>query len=343
MIELKNITKTFHDKELVVHAVRDVNLIVNQGDVLGIVGTSGAGKSTVLNCINLLEKPDLGEVWVDGVNLTALKEGKVEEKRKDIGMIFQNFNLFSQRSVLDNVIYPIKNKKISKKEKIKRGEELLEIVGIPDKAKAYPNQLSGGQKQRVAIARALSSNPKILLCDEATSALDPETTNAILKLLQDINQRLGITIVLITHEKAVIKQICNRVVLMEKGQIVEEGNTVEFFVNPQTQEGMKFVGNDIENQGDKEQIYAYLQKSAGKKKVYQLTFLGEDTQEPFISEASKRFGIDIAILYGNIELINQQVVGNLIVTSSADETLEEKVFAFFKENQIMVRRIELYG
>ncbi|NLB91241.1 MAG: ATP-binding cassette domain-containing protein [Clostridiales bacterium] len=342
MIELIGISKAFQDHLTTVHAVKDVSVSIEEGDILGIVGSSGAGKSTVLNCINLLEKPDKGEVWVDGTNLTALKEKELEEKRKEIGMIFQNFELFSQRTVLENVIYPIKGSPMGRKAVRERGKELLKLVGIPDKENAYPNQLSGGQKQRVAIARALSSNPKILLCDEATSALDPETTNAILRLLQDINKRLHITIVLITHEKAVVKQICNRVVLMEDGEVVEQGNTVAFFTNPITEAGKTFVSNELESQGDKEQILAYLKKSAGKERVYQLTFLGEDAHQPFVSDASKHFGVNIAILYGNIELINEEIVGNLIVTISGDTQDEEKVLAFFNQNNIITRRVSVH-
>ena len=229
MINLVNISKTFQQSRQEIHAVRNVSLTVKQGDIIGIVGTSGAGKSTVLNCINLLERPDSGEVWVDGINLTDLKERQLEAKRKDIAMIFQHFNLFNQRTVLENVVYPIRGRGLSKKAVYDKGRELLAMVGISDKENAYPNQLSGGQKQRVAIARALSSDPRVLLCDEATSALDPETTTAILRLLADINQKLGITMVLITHEKAVVKQLCNKVALMENGELIEVADTVSFF------------------------------------------------------------------------------------------------------------------
>lgn len=342
MIHLVNISKTYHQPKEQVHAVREVSLDVEKGDVLGIVGTSGAGKSTILNCINLLERPDKGEVWVDGVDLMTLTEKQVEKKRKETGMIFQHFNLFSQRNVLENVIYPIKGRGLSKNEILNRGRELLHLVGILDKETAYPNQLSGGQKQRVAIARALSSNPKILLCDEATSALDPQTTTAILKLLADINQKLGITIVLITHEKAVVKQICTKVALMENGELIETNDTVSFFVKPQQEVTKRFVGGSVERHEEKDKIFAYLESlKTPKSLLRQLTYLNANTGEAFVSIASKKFNVDIAILFGNIEFIANQIIGNLVVNISGDENECQKALKFFEQSEIMVREVKL--
>ena len=344
MIHLTNISKTYHQSRAQIHAVKGVSLDVEKGDILGIVGTSGAGKSTILNCINLLERPDEGEVWVDGVDLMTLTEKQVEKKRKETGMIFQHFNLFSQRTVLENVIYPIKGRGLGKEEILNRGRELLSLVGISDKEEAYPNQLSGGQKQRVAIARALSSNPKILLCDEATSALDPETTTAILKLLGDINQKLGITIVLITHEKAVVKQLCNKVALMENGELIEMSDTVSFFVRPQKEVTKRFVGSSIELHEEKDKIFTYLQGlKTPKSLLRQLTFLNADTGEAFVSEASKKFDMEIAILFGNIEFIANQIIGNLVVNITGDRAECEKAIQFFEQSQIMVREVQVNG
>ena len=234
MIYLKNICKTFiDDNKKEVHAVNDVSLTINDGDIFGIIGFSGAGKSTLVRCINLLERPTSGTVEVDGKDLTKLSEKELRESRKKIGMIFQHFNLFPSRTIFGNVAFPLQGSGLSKEEIAAKVRNLLELVGISEKENAYPSQLSGGQKQRVAIARALANDPDILLCDEATSALDPQTTKAILDLLKDLNKKLGITIVVITHEMAVVKEICNKVAVMEKGRVVEEGDVFSIFANPQ--------------------------------------------------------------------------------------------------------------
>ena len=235
MIELKNVTKNFSAGNNTVHAVKDVSLVIDKGEIFGIIGFSGAGKSTLVRCINLLERPDTGNVIVDGNDLTALKARDLRMARKKIGMIFQHFNLMPSRTVAGNVEYSLFGGRLSKEAKRKKVRELLSLVDIADKENAYPSQLSGGQKQRVAIARALANDPKVLLCDEATSALDPQTTASILELLQDLNKKLGITIVVITHEMAVVKQICDRVAVMENGNVVEEGDVFSIFANPKHQ------------------------------------------------------------------------------------------------------------
>ena len=233
MIQIKNLTKLYESKEGNVLALKDINLDVKKGDIYGIMGLSGAGKSTLIRCINLLETPTAGEVWVDGVELTGLSHDELRQTRKNMGMIFQNYNLLTSRTVERNVGYPLELHGLSKTEIKDRVEHLLELVGLEDKKKNYPAQLSGGQRQRVAIARALATNPKILLSDEATSALDPITSRSILNLLKEINERLDITIVLITHEMEVIEQICNKVAVIKEGEIVERGNVNEVFTSPQ--------------------------------------------------------------------------------------------------------------
>ena len=229
MITLKNVSKTYETKDGTVHALQDVSLTINKGDIFGIIGMSGAGKSTLVRCLNFLERPTSGTVEIEGKDLSALSEKELRMERRGIAMIFQHFNLLMQKNVMDNVCFPLRIAGVSKADARKRAKELLEIVGLSDKAKAYPIQLSGGQKQRVAIARALASNPKILLCDEATSALDPQTTKSILALLKEINEKYGITIVIITHEMAVVREICNRVGIVGGGHLVETGEVLEVF------------------------------------------------------------------------------------------------------------------
>ncbi len=240
-IEIRNLTKTFDIKGRTVHALKNISLSIEQGDIFGIIGMSGAGKSTLVRSINYLEKPTEGQVLIDGVDLADLTEKQLRKKRSDIGMIFQNFNLLEQKNVLDNICFPLEIAGVKKKEARKRAKELLKTVNLEEKAKAYPSQLSGGQKQRVAIARALATNPKILLCDEATSALDPQTTAAILKLLKEINETLGITIIIITHQMSVVTEICKRVAIIDSGNLVEEGLVEKIFENPQSDAAKELI------------------------------------------------------------------------------------------------------
>lgn len=242
MIELSHISKTYSAHNHEHTALDDISLTINDQDIFGILGQSGAGKSTLVRCINLLERPTSGTITIDGVDITNLKGKALLELRKNIGMIFQNFSLFQQRSVLENVVFPLELAGVSKSERTKRAEELLELVGLADKAKNYPAQLSGGQQQRVAIARALVTRPSIMLCDEATSALDTLTTHAILELLRDINKELGVTVILITHSLAVADTICNRVAVIESGHIVDEGPTKEVFANPSSESTRLLLG-----------------------------------------------------------------------------------------------------
>lgn len=241
MIRLENVSKTFTDSNKEVHAVNNVSLTINDGDIFGIIGFSGAGKSTLVRCINLLERPTEGKVFVDDAEITALSGKELRKARKKIGMIFQHFNLMPSRTIFGNVAYPLRGSGLSKEEIREKVHHLLELVGISEKENAFPSQLSGGQKQRVAIARALANDPSILLCDEATSALDPQTTKSILKLLQQLNQTLGITVVVITHEMAVVKEICNRVAVMDHGDVVEEGEVFHVFASPKESLTRSFI------------------------------------------------------------------------------------------------------
>lgn len=318
MIKLDHVDKIFDTAAGRVEAVKDVSLEIQDGEIFGIIGFSGAGKSTLVRCINLLERPTSGKVLVDDVELTALDEKKLREVRKKIGMIFQHFNLMRSRTVYQNIDFPLKKSSLSKAEREKKIMSLLELVGLTDKRNAYPSQLSGGQKQRVAIARALASDPKVLLCDEATSALDPQTTQAILKLLKKVNEELGITIILITHEMAVVKDICDRVAIMEKGIVVEAGDTVNVFSHPQ----QPITKDFIETASNIRKIHTLIEEDneltrlGEGDKMLLLTYSGTNAGEPLISYLSKVYDIKANIIYGNIDYLKGKPLGKLVVTLS---------------------------
>lgn len=307
MIQIQNVSKTFESKSGNIHALRDVSLQIDKGDLYGIIGQSGAGKSTLVRCINLLESFDKGKIIVDGDSMASLSDKELRVKRKDIGMIFQSFNLFSSRNVYDNVAYSLnKKEKETKHEKIM---DLLSLVGLEDRTKAYPKQLSGGQKQRVAIARALINDPQILLCDEATSALDPQTTRSILKLLEKINKELDVTIVIITHEMNVIKEICQKVALMEDGFIIDSGRVEDVFFNaPELLGQDNFKLEDLNTSTD--------------ETVLKLSFQNEKTQTPIISRISKNFDVEANIMHGTVETIGKAQFGTLILGLSGTQQKE---------------------
>ena len=300
--------------------MRDVSLQIEDGEIYGIIGFSGAGKSTLVRCINLLERPSSGKVFIDDVELTALDEKKLREVRRKIGMIFQHFNLLRSRTVYQNIEFPLRKSKLSKAEKDAKISSLLELVGLSEKRDAYPSQLSGGQKQRVAIARALANDPKVLLCDEATSALDPQTTQSILKLLARVNKEMGIIIVLITHEMAVVKDICDRVAVMEEGAVVESGNTVDVFSRP----GEEITRNFIETASNIRKIHDLiadeneLTKINAGDQMLLLTYSGSNAGEPLISYLSRAYGINANIIYGNIDFLKGKPLGKLVVTLSGE-------------------------
>lgn len=341
IIDLKKITVAFKDGENQVQAVKDVDLQVEKGDIYGIVGYSGAGKSTLVRVINLLQKPTSGEVHINNQNLLKLKPVELRQARTKIGMIFQHFNLMKSRTILGNVEYPLLKTKLSKKDRIQRATELLKLVGLEQRKNDYPRQLSGGQKQRVAIARALANNPDILISDEATSALDPETTLSILKLLKRLNQTLGLTIVLITHEMQAVKEICNHVAVMQKGKIVERGNIEDIFSTPQkklTQEFINIatnVGPAVEKVTENPSFKLLTQK----QQLVQLNFIGHSTEQPIISTLAKQFDVDGNILFANVEQLHEETLGFMILVLTGESKNIETAIQFLKENQVRVKRL----
>lgn len=322
MIELVNVEKTYFSKAGDIHALKTTNLTINAGEIFGIIGLSGAGKSTLIRCINMLERPTKGKVYVDGQELTAMNEMQLRKARQSIGMIFQHFNLLASRTVYQNIAFPLEIQGLSKNEIDKRVRPLLELVQLESRADYYPSQLSGGQKQRVGIARALASNPKVLLCDEATSALDPQTTKSILELLQDINKKMNLTIVLITHQMEVVKTICDRIAVIENGSIIEEGSMVDVFTNPQhptTKEFTKSVTN-AELPDMIKNMTLTNQYTEGSKLIARISFIGDSAGEPIVSGMVKRYDVDVSIIYGNIDQLKDVLFGTLIIEVSGSRS-----------------------
>ena len=338
MIWLKGVRKVYVNKQGTVEALKETDLHVEKGKIFGIIGYSGAGKSTLIRCINLLEKPTSGLVLVNNKELTKLSGKDLRESRKKIGMIFQHFNLMASRNVFQNVAYPLKGSKYTKEEKKQKVLSLLELVGLSDKISAYPSQLSGGQKQRVAIARALANDPQVLLCDEATSALDPQTTGAILKLLKEINEKLDLTIVIITHQMEVVKEICHQVAVMEAGQVVEQGNIVDIFTKPKAEITKEFISTVFHY----DKIYDFLEgeEFTEGEIVAKISFVGQKTGQAFISKLSRKFEIDASILFGNIEVIQHVPIGNLVIKFSGTEKGILDSIKYLKESYINVEVIE---
>lgn len=336
MIKLTNVTKTYTGKKEV-QALKGVSLTVEAGQIYGIIGLSGAGKSTLIRCINLLERPTAGSVVVDGQELTSLSTPALREARKKIGMIFQHFNLLSSRTVYDNIAFPLELEGRSKAEIEQTIAPLLELVGLTDKKHYYPAQLSGGQKQRVGIARALANQPKVLLCDEATSALDPQTTKAILALLQDINRQLGLTIVLITHEMQVIKEICHQVAVIENGLIIEQGNVLEVFTKPQSATAQEFIGSVISADLPPE-VWGSLPlaptPSPGSSTLVRLTFLGESANDPVLTGLVRRFAVEASILFANVHYLQGTPFGILIVSLAGSEGSLRQALAHLEKQDL---------
>ena len=341
MIRLEQITKTFQSGRKTVTAVDNVSLSVNDGEIFGVIGFSGAGKSTLVRCINLLERPTSGKVWLDDVELTALPSAEVRRRRQEIGMIFQQFNLFAARTVFDNVAFPLRRQKLSRAAREQRVTELLKLVGLEQKAGAYPSELSGGQKQRVAIARALASGPKVLLCDEATSALDPQTTRATLRLLKDLNRKLGLTIILITHEMQVVKEICDRVAVMENGRVVEEGDVFTVFSNPR----QPVTRNFISMTSNLSRVYELLEQDAAITRlkpgqlILRMNYIERSACEALVSQLSRQFQVDLNIIFGNIEMIGDNPIGGLVVIVSGAPESIEKTLGYLKDIHVGVEVI----
>lgn len=332
MIDLKNIIVDFDGFK----AVDNVNLKVEKNDIYGIVGFSGAGKSTLVRTINLLQRPTSGEVLINGENILDLPKKELRARRKNIGMIFQHFNLLNNITVLDNVIYPIRKLKIPKEEKVKKAKDLLQVVGIGDKADNYPRELSGGQQQRCAIARALASDPEILLCDEATSALDPKTTKQILKLLKDLNAKLGLTIVIITHQMEVVKDLCNKCAVMQAGKIIEAGPTIEIFAKPKEPLTREFVETSTNVAETIEEVKQNIGILKDNELLVKLNYIGASTTEPLINDLYDKFGVKTNVLAGNIEFITGIPVGNLIVSLSGDRENLGKLGDYLEERNVDV-------
>ena len=341
MIRLEQITKTFQSGRKTVTAVDNVSLSVNDGEIFGVIGFSGAGKSTLVRCINLLERPTSGKVWLDDVELTALPAAEVRRRRQEIGMIFQQFNLFAARTVFDNVAFPLRRQKLSRAAREQRVTELLKLVGLEQKAGAYPSELSGGQKQRVAIARALASGPKVLLCDEATSALDPQTTRATLRLLKELNRKLGLTIILITHEMQVVKEICDRVAVMENGRVVEEGDVFTVFSNPR----QPVTRNFISMTSNLSRVYELLEQDAAITRlkpgqlILRMNYIERSACEALVSQLSRQFQVDLNIIFGNIEMIGDNPIGGLVVIVSGAPESIEKTLGYLKDIHVGVEVI----
>lgn len=331
-IEVRHLSKTFTSKDVKVNALRDINLEIEQGDIYGIIGMSGAGKSTLVRCLNYLEKPTVGEVWVEGKELGGMLEKELLKQRKDIAMIFQHFNLLMQKNVVDNVSFPLLIQGVKKKEARKRAKELLGIVGLEEKALAYPAQLSGGQKQRVAIARALATNPKILLCDEATSALDPTTTKAILALLKEINEKYGITIVIITHEMAVVQEICSHVAIIDEGVLAETGTVEEVFQRPKSKAAKKLVF-----QGES----APYEEMKGKRCI-RIVFTSNSSFEPVIANMVLACKVPVNILLADTRDIGGVAHGQMILQLPEDDGAAEKMIQYLKNRKLEVEELDHY-
>lgn len=335
MIKLENLTKHFTVAGNKVIAMSDVNLSVDKAEIFGVIGPSGAGKSTLIRSVNLLERPTTGKVFVDGQDLTSLDTKALQYARKNIGMIFQHFNLMSSRTVYENVILPLQLDGVAQHEIDKTAASLLELTGLSDKKNSYPSQLSGGQKQRVAIARALSMKPKILLSDEVTSALDPQTSHSILTLLKQINREMGVSILLITHEMSVAKEICHRLAIMEHGKIIEQSEVLDFFANPKSDLAKQFIRKDLKNHLP-ESIAARLHKTIRDNTIplIRLSFLGRAAEEPLIAHLMQKLSISVNILLADIETIRDHMVGTMIIEADTDKQTLGKALQYLQDKQV---------
>lgn len=335
MISIQQLSKVYQTKHSTIQAVDDLSLNIDKGEIFGVIGYSGAGKSTFIRLINRLEEPSTGDIVIDNQKITTLSKNELRIARQEIGMIFQHFNLLWSRTVRDNIALPLEIAGLSKQERNKRVDELIGLVGLTGREDAFPSQLSGGQKQRVGIARALANKPKVLLCDEATSALDPETTDSILSLLVDINQKLGLTIILITHEMHVIQKICHRVAVMEEGRIVEQGDVVEVFSHPKQPVTKKFV-EQVMGKPDDEITEETLTQSVTKGKVLRLHFVGDTANQAVISQVAKKFDVEINILHGNVKQTQAGAYGTLFVNIIGEELVIEEAIRYITSTSVEV-------
>lgn len=324
IVKIENLYKTFHTKNGDIQALKDINLSIEQGDIFGIIGLSGAGKSSLVRCINFLEKPTTGRVYFEGTDMGKLSKKELLKARQSIGMIFQNFNLLEQRNALKNICFPLEIAGVPKAKAEERARELLKLVGLEDRERSYPSQLSGGQKQRVAIARALATNPKILLCDEATSALDPTTTQSILSLLKEINQKMNVTIIIITHEMSVVEKICSKVAVIDNSRIVECGDVKEVYTNPKSDMAKKLII-------PKESITRTLKSGS----YFRIIFDSHTTHRPILSELVLECNYPINLIYADsIEMLRENALGEMVIEKTGIEETDSKIKAYLKRNNI---------
>jgi len=334
LIKIANVSKVFENGKTKLEAVKDISLKINKGEIFGIIGLSGAGKSTLIRCLNRLEEPTEGKIFINDLELTSLNKEDLRLARKNIGMIFQHFNLLDQKTVYENIAFPLRLEKLGKKQIDARVNQLLEYVDLKDKKNNYPSQLSGGQKQRVAIARAIANNPKILLSDEGTSALDPKTTKSILELLKKIRDEFNITIVMITHQMEVVKEICDRVAIMENGQIVEINTVENLFKNPKTKVAHSFI-NSLQGNVEEEII----NPKNYKGKIIRLSFMGDSAKKPIVSKVIRNFNIDVNILSGNINKLHASSIGNLTLELIGEDDEINNALLFLKNESVHVEVI----
>ncbi|MGZ0039384.1 methionine ABC transporter ATP-binding protein [Paenibacillus ottowii] len=338
MIELRNVSKTYVRKGLSIQALKNINITVDKGDIFGFIGFSGAGKSTLIRLVNRLEEVTTGEVLIEGEQLNAYSTSGLRKVRKKIGMIFQHFNLLESKTVLQNIAIPLVLLKRNKREIERRVTELLAFTGLSDKANSYPSELSGGQKQRVGIARALASNPSILLCDEATSALDPQTTQSILDLLRKINKEYKITILIITHEMSVIQRICNKVAVMEKGEIIEQGNVLEVFGQPKHPTTQSFVRTVIHDQVPDSVLQTFEQQES--QRIYKLEFIGQAASDPVVHELIRKHDIHVNILFANMTEIQETTIGYMTLQLRGEQHAVQQAVDFIKSKGVHIQEVE---
>lgn len=336
MVLIENLTKTYKQGNIPIQALKGIDLHIQKGEIFGIIGLSGAGKSSLVRCINLLETPTSGNITIDGQNIIKLNKKELRQARKKIGMVFQHFNLLMNSTVYENVAFPMKIDNKPKDYIDKKVTELLDLVGLLDKKDMYPSMLSGGQKQRVGIARAIANNPSLIICDEATSALDPETTNSILNLLKDINKKLNMTIIIITHEMDVIKHICNKVAILEQGKIAESGLVSDIFVNPQTQIAKSFFDSvDVKLEND-----IYQKALDGNGVVIKGIFIGETSTAPYISKMIVKFNVEVSILLGNIQHMDDTLIGTLVIKITGQNQNIQKAIDYLRQNNVIVEEVK---
>ena len=327
MLQVKNLCKSYKTKQGPLHALKNVSVEVNKGEIFGFIGLSGAGKTSLVRCISALEKADAGEILLDGVDITKQKGASLRDIRKKMGLVFQHFNLLMNATVFENIAFPLRIAKKPKTHITARVNELLELVGLSDKSDAYPATLSGGQKQRVGIARALAAEPELVICDEATSALDPDTTMQILALIKNIGSQTGVTFLVITHEMDVIKELCTHVAVMEGGEIIEQGPVLEVLTAPVTPTAKRFFSKEYVDA-------AWLDDSLPKRRIFKAVFIGEAARKSFIHDVIRRFEIELSILSGNIENVGGTMVGSLILEITGNENVLEQVKQYFDENSV---------